>query len=142
MDGSLTIHEVFGSERVHLLQDRSKFGGLMHDWYRRPVMFTIEQINDFHARLGSARTLPEYVLALKGLGVERYDSYLADGHSEYFGQGDHKVVSPPVHDVLPVAETSQRETFLQHLRQHGRREDDLLRDVQGLGAERDRKVDC
>jgi hypothetical protein len=26
-------------------------------------MFTIEQINDLYARLGSARTLPEYVLA-------------------------------------------------------------------------------
>jgi hypothetical protein len=25
------------------------------------VMFTIEQINDLHAQLGSARTLPEYV---------------------------------------------------------------------------------
>src|SRR6267143_2700700 len=71
-------------------------------------MFTIEQINDLHARLGSARTLPEYVLALKGLGVERYDSYLADGHSEYFGPGGHRVVSPPVHEVLPVAETGQR----------------------------------
>jgi hypothetical protein len=57
------------------------------------VMFTIEQINDLHARLGSAKTLPEYVLALKALGVERYDSYLADGHSEYFGQGGHSVVS-------------------------------------------------
>jgi hypothetical protein len=33
-------------------------------------MFTIERINGLHARLGSARTLPEYVLALKGLGVE------------------------------------------------------------------------
>ena len=65
-------------------------------------MFAIEQINDLHARLGSARTLPEYVLALNGLGVERYDSYLADGHSKYFGQGGHRVVSPPVHEVLPV----------------------------------------
>ncbi|HEX4809194.1 MAG TPA: hypothetical protein VH325_09705 [Bryobacteraceae bacterium] len=75
-------------------------------------MFTIEQINDFHARLDSARTLPEYVLALKGLGIERYGSDLADGHSEYFGQGGgHKVVFPPVHDVLPVTETSGRETF-------------------------------
>src|SRR6267143_7264480 len=71
-------------------------------------MFTIERINDLDARLGSARTLPEYVLALKGLGVERYDSYLADGHSEYFGPGGHRVVSPPVHEVLPVAETGQR----------------------------------
>ena len=84
-------------------------------------MFTIEHINDLHARLGSARTLPEYVRALKALGVERYESYLADGHSEYFGQGGHRVDSPPVHEVLPVAQTGQCETFLQHLRQHEQR---------------------
>jgi hypothetical protein len=51
------------------------------------VRFTIEQIDDLHARLGSAKTFTQYVLALKGLGIERYDSYVADGHSEYFGQG-------------------------------------------------------
>jgi hypothetical protein len=73
---------------------------------------------DLHARLGSAKTFTEYVLALKGLGVERYGSYLPDGHSEYFGQGGHRVVSPPVHEVLPVAETGQRETFLEHPRRH------------------------
>ena len=55
-------------------------------------MFTIDKINDLHARLGSAKTLPEYVRALKALGVERYDSYLADGHSEDFGQGGHRVL--------------------------------------------------
>jgi uncharacterized protein YbcV (DUF1398 family) len=95
-------------------------------------MFTIEQINDLHAQLGSARTLPEYVRALKALGVERYDSYLADGHSEYFGQGGHRVVSPPVHDVLPVAATGQRETFLQHLGRHERRETTYLEMSRGL----------
>lgn len=36
------------------------------------------------------------------------------GHSEYFGQGGHRVVSLPMHEVLSVAETGQRETFLQH----------------------------
>jgi uncharacterized protein YbcV (DUF1398 family) len=95
-------------------------------------MFTIEQINDLHARLGSARTLPEYVLALKGLGVERYDSYLADGHSEYFGRGGYRVVSPPVHEVLPVAETGQGEAFLRHLRSHERRETTYLEMSRGL----------
>jgi Protein of unknown function (DUF1398) len=45
------------------------------------------------------------VRALKTLGVEQYDSYLADGHSEYFGHGGHRVISPAVHEVLPVAET-------------------------------------
>ena len=95
-------------------------------------MFTIEQINDLHARLGRARTFSEYVLALKSLVVERYDSYLADGHSEYFGQGGHRVVSPPVHEVLPVAETGQRETFLQHLRWHERRQTTYLEMSRGL----------
>jgi len=95
-------------------------------------MFTIEQIDDLHARLGSAKTLPEYVQALKALGVKRYDSYLADGHSEYFGQGDHKVVSPPVHEVLPVAETSQREMFLQHLSRHEQRQTTYLEMSRGL----------
>ena len=95
-------------------------------------MFTIEQINDLHARLGSAHTLPEYVRALKSIGVERYDSYLADGHSEYFGQGGHSVVSPPVNEVLPVAETSQRETFLEYLRRHERRQTTYLEMSRGL----------
>jgi uncharacterized protein YbcV (DUF1398 family) len=86
------------------------------------VRFTIEQINDLHARLGRARTL----------GVERYDSYLADGHSEYFGQGGHRIVSPLVHEVLPVAETGQRETFRQHLGRHERRETTYLEMSRGL----------
>ena len=95
-------------------------------------MFTIEQINDLHNRLGSAKTFPEYVRGLKALGVERSDSYVADGHSEYCGRGSRRVVSPPVHEVLPVAETSQRETFLEHLARHERRETTYLEMSRGL----------
>lgn len=95
-------------------------------------MFTIEQINDLHDRHGSARTLPDYVRALKALGVERYDTYLADGHSEYFGQRGHRVLSPPVHEVLPVAETGQHETFLEHLRRHERLQTTYLEMSRGL----------
>lgn len=95
-------------------------------------MFTLEQIDDLHTRLGNARTLPEYVRALKALGVERYDSYLDDSHSEYFGQGCHRVVSPPAHEVFPVAEIGQREIFLQHLRLHERRQTTYLEMSRGL----------
>ena len=56
--------------------------------------------------------------AIHGLGVERCDSYVLDGHSEYFGQSGYKVVSPTVHEILIVVETSQRDMFLSHLRQH------------------------
>ncbi len=72
------------------------------------------------------------MLALKALGVERYDSYLADGHSEYFGQGGQRVVSPPVHEAFPVAETGQRETFLEHLRRHEQRQTTYLEMSRGL----------
>lgn len=95
-------------------------------------MFTIEQIDDLHARFGSAKTFPEYVWGLKALGVERSDSYLSDGHSEYFGQGGHRAVSPPMHELLPVAETRQRETFLEHLRRHERRQTTYLEMSRGL----------
>jgi hypothetical protein len=47
-----------------------------------------------------ARTLPEYVRALKALGVERYDSYLADGsasfHKSRSARANPKWASAPV----------------------------------------------
>jgi uncharacterized protein YbcV (DUF1398 family) len=70
--------------------------------------------------------------ALRAIGVERYDSYLADGHSEYFGRGGYKIVSPPEHEVLAIAESSQRETFLEHLGRHERRETSYLEMSKGL----------
>ena len=89
-------------------------------------MFTVEQIDDSNARLGSAKTFSGYVRTLKTIGVERYDSYLTDDHSEYFGQGGCRVASSPVHEVLAVAETGQRETFLEHLGRPERRETSYL----------------
>jgi len=96
------------------------------------AMFTLEQINDLHDRLGSAKTFSEYVRALKAIGVERFDSYLADGHSEYFGRAGYRVISPPVHEVLSVAETAQREVFLDHLRRHELRQTTYLEMSRGL----------
>jgi uncharacterized protein YbcV (DUF1398 family) len=94
--------------------------------------FTLKQINDLHARLGSAKTFADYVQALREFGVERYDSYVVDGHSEYFGQDGYRIVSPAVHEIFPVATISQRKTFLQHLRRHERRETTYLEMSWGL----------
>jgi len=81
-------------------------------------MFTMQQIDELHTRLGKAKTLAQYVWSLHAIGVEHYESYVADGHSEYFGKDNYKIVSPPVHDPLIIADLSQRELFLQHLRRH------------------------
>lgn len=81
-------------------------------------MFTLAQIEEIHGRLGKAGTLPDYLQALREIGVETYDSYLGDGHSEYFGAGGHKLLSSPAHDAVPVAATADRAQLRQQLDLH------------------------
>ena len=81
-------------------------------------MFTIEQIHDIHDRLGTMERFPDYVRALTAIGVESYDSYLSDGHSEYFAEDGRSVVSAAVHEVLPVNDASDREQVVEHLGLH------------------------
>jgi uncharacterized protein YbcV (DUF1398 family) len=85
-------------------------------------VFTIEQIHDIHDRLGTMERFPDYVRALGAIGVDKYDSYLTDGHSEYFAEDGRSVVSAAVHEVLPVNDASDREKVVEHLglHEHGR----------------------
>jgi uncharacterized protein YbcV (DUF1398 family) len=95
-------------------------------------MFTLQEINDIHDRLGNAETLSQYLEALKNIGVDKYDSFITDGHSEYLGKGGHKVVSPPVHERLSIAKTSNQERFLNHLNLHNQGKTDYLEMSKGL----------
>ena len=95
-------------------------------------MFTLEQINHIHDRLGNAETLSQYLEALKSIGIDYYDSFITDGHSEYFGKDGHIVVSPPVHEKLSIAETSKRENFLKHLDLHNQGKTNYLEMSEGL----------
>jgi uncharacterized protein YbcV (DUF1398 family) len=95
-------------------------------------MFTIEQINDVHEKLGTMKGFLSYVKALKLLGVEKYDSYLTDGHSKYFGAGGYHVESPPVHEKLLIADNSNKENFLRHLSLHEERKTDYMTMSRGL----------
>ena len=95
-------------------------------------MFTIEQINDAHDRLGDAATLPEYVRALNSIGVETYTSYVSDGHSEYFGRGGYAITSPPVHRRLTISDTSNREQCLEHLNLHDQQKTTYMEMSKGL----------
>ncbi|MGC4111308.1 MAG: DUF1398 family protein [Nocardioides sp.] len=81
-------------------------------------MFTWEQIDDLHTRHGRADSLADYLRGLAAIGVVRFESFLADGHSEFYGADGHRVVSPAYHEVLSVAEVSDREAFLRHLQEH------------------------
>jgi len=95
-------------------------------------MFTLEQINEIHDRLGSAESLAQYVEALNAIGVETYDSYIMDGHSEYFGKNGHTVISPPDHEALTIVDISNKEQFLKHLNLHNEGKTSYLEMSQGL----------
>jgi len=95
-------------------------------------MFTIEQINEMHEELGSMNTFLRYVQALHSLGVEKYNSYITDGHSEYFGLNDYSIESKPVHEKLIIADTSDKEAFLRHLYLHGQRKTNYMEMSRGL----------
>ena len=95
-------------------------------------MFTLEQLNDIHDRLGTMEGFSQYVRALQALGVEKYDSYLADGHSEFFGKDGHKVVSPSVHDTLPISDVSDSEKAQEHLDLHNQGKTSYLEMSKGL----------
>jgi uncharacterized protein YbcV (DUF1398 family) len=102
-------------------------------------VFTIEQIEDLHDRLGSADTLPDYVQSLAALGVVSYSSFVCDGHSEYLGSDGERVVSGAAHELLAVADESDRDKFLDHLGRHERGETSYVEMSTGLaesGVER------
>ena len=95
-------------------------------------MFTLDQINDIHKRLGKQATLPQYLRALKAIGIDKYDSFVTDGHSEYYGNDNHKIVSPPVHEKLTIAKTSNREGLLKHLNLHNQGKTNYVEMSKGL----------
>lgn len=96
------------------------------------AMFTIEQINDAHEKLGTMKDFLSYVKALKLLGVEKYDSYVTDGHSQYFGAEGYSVKSEPVHEKLAIAKKADKERFLRHLALHEEGKTDYMTMSRGL----------
>jgi uncharacterized protein YbcV (DUF1398 family) len=95
-------------------------------------MFTLEQINELHDRYGSASTFHKYAEGLAELGVIHADTFVSDGHSEYFGAKGHTVTSPAVHDLFLIADSSSKAAFEKHLRAHEQGKTSYLEMSRGL----------
>lgn len=101
---------------------------------RSLLVFTIAEIEDLHDRLGAAATLPDYLRELNAMGVIRSDSFLSDGHSEYFGEDGYRVVGAATHEGLAVAEAARPDQLRRHLQRHERGESSYLEMSKGLAA--------
>ena len=51
-------------------------------------MFTLDQIKQAHAKVKSGADFPKYIQDLIVLGIKNYDTFVIDGHSEYYGENN------------------------------------------------------
>lgn len=81
-------------------------------------MFTVDQIKAAHSKVKSGADFPAYVQDLIKLGVASYNTYVADGHTDYYGANGYKTTSPARYDSLVVAEQSNDAEFKTKLKEH------------------------
>lgn len=81
-------------------------------------MFTIEQIKIAHSKVKSGTDFPVFIKDLKKLGISKYETYVADGHTDYYGVNDYKITSPAKYDTMQVSEICNREQFKTDLKKH------------------------
>ena len=89
-------------------------------------MFTVEQIKAAHSKVKSGADFPAYIKDIKNLGVTAYETYVTDGHTDYFGANNYKTTSPPKYAKLMIAETSNTQQFKIDLKEHQQGKTDFL----------------
>ncbi|HLK30758.1 MAG TPA: DUF1398 family protein [Puia sp.] len=81
-------------------------------------MFTVEQIKTAHSKVKSGADFPAYIQDIKKLGVSFYETFVTDGHTDYYSVNDYKISSAARYDVLTITETPNNEQFNADLKEH------------------------
>jgi len=81
-------------------------------------MFTVEQIKAAHSKVKSGADFPAYIQDIKKLGVTFYETFVTDGHTDYFGANDYKTSSVAKYETLAIAEASNIEQFKADIKAH------------------------
>jgi uncharacterized protein YbcV (DUF1398 family) len=89
-------------------------------------MFTIDQIKAAHAKVKSGADFPKYIQDLISLGVVGYDTFVVDGHVEYFGANDFRATATETYASLTIATSVNKERFIEFLVMHQEGQTDYL----------------
>src|SRR4051812_17537580 len=81
-------------------------------------MFTIEQIKAAHSKVKSGADFPNYIQDIKKLGVISYETFVKDGHTDYYGTNDYKTSSAGRYEPLSIAKISAPDQFKTDLKAH------------------------
>ncbi len=80
-------------------------------------MFTLSDIATAHAKVKSWADFPAYAREITAMWVTAYDTYVTDGHSEYFGN-EESLLSLPKYEPLEISVKANKERFLERLKLH------------------------
>lgn len=89
-------------------------------------MFTLEQIKEAHSKVKSGADFPNYIQDLIILGVKGYDTFVNDGHVQYYGVNNYSVTSDEKYDVITIAASANKERFIEFLVMHQDGQTDYL----------------
>ena len=89
-------------------------------------MFTIAQIKEAHSKVKSGADFPQYIQDLIQLGVQGYDTFVNDGHVEYFGENNFRAAATETYDSISIAPSANKERFIEFLVMHQDGQTDYL----------------
>lgn len=89
-------------------------------------MFTVEQIKAAHSKVKSGADFPAYIKDIKKLGVTFYETFVTDGHTDYYGSGNYTITSPAKYESLVIGEISDTDQFKTGLKAHQEGKTDYL----------------
>ena len=89
-------------------------------------MFTVEQIKAAHSKVKSGADFPAYIQDIKKTGVTFYETFVTDGHTDYFGANNYKATIPAKYEALTIADISNADNFKADLKAHQQGETDYL----------------
>ncbi|WP_241285487.1 DUF1398 domain-containing protein [Chryseobacterium arthrosphaerae] len=82
------------------------------------MKFTIENIKAEHQKVKTGADFPQYIRAIKNLGVSHYTASVADGNTEYFCTYESSVQTGSKYDTLTVSQHLHLENFKTRLKLH------------------------
>ncbi|TRX07935.1 DUF1398 domain-containing protein [Flavobacterium gawalongense] len=89
-------------------------------------MFTTAQIKEAHSKVKSGADFPAYIQDLIELGVKGYDTFVNDGHVEYFGEDNFRAAATDTYSSITVAASANKERFIEFLVMHQDGQTDYL----------------
>ena len=89
-------------------------------------MFTIAQIKEAHSSVKSGADFPAYIQDLIQLGVKGYDTFVNDGHIEYFGADNYRAVATDTYNNITTSLSANKERFIEFLVMHQDGQTDYL----------------